>query len=355
VGFVAAKPVVYVVSVLVIVLAIGGGWWAAALRPDTRPPLTSALDVLPARTTVVGFTDWAQIRETMGFGVVDSAGERDDLQNESASRDLTTRSPLGSDVEGMHDVLGWSPAELDWEVFGQDSKGAADVVRLGESVSFDDVRTRLRSAGYRQDGEVWSAGKRTRLPSIVDHVALVPRQRLVVMSDVPPQIPLVLDVITGGAPSLAGNHNAADTAEALAGSDSALLQGGTLGCTSTAIPADRGQADQARTAVERAGRLEPYLYSGRGLLDRGGAGFSAQRLVMAMTFDSAVAASEQAQVRERLATGPFIGRSGQVEETLRLVSAAGDGPTLRMEFAHDPDSAVFMTGTGPILFATCEA
>jgi hypothetical protein len=342
-------------AVLVIALALAGGWWAAALRPDTRPPLTSALDVLPARTTIVGFTDWAQIRETVGLGVVDTAGERDELQNEPASRDLTTRSVLGSSVEVMHDALGWSPAELDWEVFGQDPRGAADVVRLDDSVSFDDVRTRLRGAGYRQDGEVWSTSKGTRLPSIADNVALVPRQRLVVMSDVPAQIPLVLDVIAGRARSLAGNHAAADTAEALAGSDSALLQAGTLGCTSTAIPTDRGQAQQARTAVERVGRLEAYRFSGRGLVDRGGAGFSAQRLVMAMTFDSAVVASEQAHVRERLATGPFIGRFGQVEETLRPVSAAADGPTMRMEFAHDPDTDVFMTGTGPILFATCEA
>jgi hypothetical protein len=345
--------VVYGVSVLVIALALGVGWWANGQRPDTRPHLTSALDVLPARTTIVGFTDWAQIRDHLGLGDVNTADERDKLQDESSSRDLSTRSVLGSSVEEMHEELGWSPANLDWEVFGQDSKGAASVVRLDRSVSFDHVRNRLRGAGYRKDGKVWSRSKGLLLPSIAENIALVPRQRLIVMSDVTRQIPLVLDVIAGSAQSLAGSHAAAGIAEALAGSDSALLQGDTLGCKSTAIPGDLGRPEQARAAVKRAGHLTPYLFSGRGLVDRGGTGFSAQRLVMAMAFDSGTVASEQARVRQRLATGPFIGRAGQVEETLRLVSSAADGPTVRMDFAHDPDTDVFMTGTGPILFATC--
>ena len=106
--------------------------------------------------------------------------------------------------------------------------------------------------------------------------------------------------------------------------------------------------------MTRAGGLEAYRYSGRGLVDLGGSGFAAQRLVLAMTFESAVVASEQSRVRERLATGPFIGRFGQVEETLRLRSAAIGGSTLRMSFAHDPGTDVFMTAMGPLLLATCE-
>jgi len=59
-------------------------------------------------------------------------------------------------------------------------------------------------------------------------------------------------------------------------------------------------------------------------------------------------------VRARLATGPFIGRYGSIDETLRLSSSVADGSTARMSFAHDPDTDVFMTGTGPVLFATCD-
>lgn len=327
------------VSVLLIALALGGGWWAAALKPDTRPPLTSALDAVPASTTVVGFTDWSRIRERHSI-------------SDAARRDLSTRSVMGTRVDEMQDLLGWSPADAEWEVYGQGPDGAAAVVRLDRSTSFNDVRSKLRAAGYRQDGPRWTASRRSSLPETFINVALVPRQRLVVLSDRSSQLPRMLDVIDGHARSLAGNPAAAATARALAGSDSVLMQGGTLACRTTAVKgADREQ--QARAALDRAGDLEPYRFSGRGVADRGGSGFSAQRVVFAMTFDSAVEASEQAQVRARLATGPFIGRSGPIEETLRLRSSAADESTARMSFAHDPETDVFMTGTGPVLFATC--
>jgi hypothetical protein len=330
---------VAVASVLVGALAVGFGWWAAALNPDTRPALTSALDALPASTTVVGFTDWSRIRERHALG-------------EAARRDLTTRSVIGTRVDEMHDLLGWSPADADWEVYGQGPDGAAAVVRLGRSISFDDVRSKLRAAGYRPDGPRWTASRRSSLPETFFNVALVPRQRLVVLSDRSSQLPRVLDVIDGRARSLAGNPAAAGTAKALAGSDSVLMQGGSLACRSTAVAgADRER--QARAALDRAGDLEPFRFSGRGVADGGGSGFTAQHVVFAMTFDSAVEASEQAQVRARLATGPFIGRNGQIEETLRLRSSVADESTARLSFAHDPDTDVFMTGTGPVLFATC--
>lgn len=343
---------VYVVSILVIALAVAGGWWSGALRPDTRPALTSALDVLPASTSIVGFTDWAQIRETLELGTVDTAGERDELTDESAIRDLSTRSVIG-EAGAMHEVLGWSAAEIDWEAYGQDREGAAAVVRLDGSVSYDAIRSRLREAGYSRDGQVWSSTERTGLPDITAHVGLVPRQRLVVMSDAKARVPLVLDVAAGRARSLARNHAAADTARVLADTESVLMQGGTLGCETTAVGGGADKEQQARAAVQRAGGLESYRFSGRGLVDHGGLGFSAQRLVFAMTFESSAVASEQARVRERLAGGPFIGRFGQLEETLRLQTSANDGPTVQMTFAHDPETDVFMTGLGPLLFATC--
>lgn len=328
-----------VVSVLVIVLALGGGWWAAALKPDTRPALTSALDALPAGTTVVGFTDWSRIRGHHSPSV-------------AARRDLSTRSVIGDKVDETRDLLGWSAADVDWEVYGQYPGGTAAVVRLGRSTSFDDVQSKLRASGYRQDGSRWSASRRGDLSETFINVALVPRQRLVVLSDRATQVTRVLDVVHGRARSLAGNPAAAETARALAGSDSVLLQDGTLACRSTAVTGAVRERE-ARSAVARAGGLEEYLFSGRAVVDRGGSGFSAQDVVFAMTFESAVVASEQAQVRARLATGPFIGRSGPIDETLRLRSSVADESTARMSFAHDPETDVFMTGTGPVLFASC--
>jgi hypothetical protein len=330
---------VYVASVLVMALAVSFGWWAAALRPDTRPALTSALDVVPFRSNVVGFTHWSQIRGNVGL-------------DDASRRDLTTRSVIDG-VENMRALFGWTLDDLEWEVYGQDPAGAASVVRLDGSISFDDVREKLQSTGYRQDGRMWSITESSTLPNALAHIALLPRQRLLVMSGQSAQIPRVLDVVAGRARSLAASPEAAVTAQALAGSDSVILQGGTLGCASTAVASGDEREQQARTAVDRAGKLEPYRYSGRGVIDSGGSGFSAQRIAFAMTFDSAVEASEQAQVRARLSTGAFIGRTGQTDETLRLRSATADDSTARLDFAHDPDTDVFMTGTGPVLFAAC--
>jgi hypothetical protein len=202
---------------------------------------------------------------------------------------------------------------------------------------------------------MWRAAESSTLPNTLANVALVPRQRLVVLSGQSAQISLVLDVIGGRARSLAASQQAAVTAQALAGSDSVILQGGSLGCESTAVATGDERVQQAQAAADRAGGLVRYRYSGRGVVDSGGSGFSAQRVVFAMTFGSAVDASEQAQVRARLSTGAFIGRTGQTDETLRLRSASADESTVRLDFAHDPDTDVFMTGTGPVLFAACDA
>ncbi len=342
-------------AAVVLAATLAAGWSAATLRPDSRPALTSALDAIPVTSTAVGFTDWKQIRGSMSADEIDTTGERAELVGTSASRDRTTRSVIRGSAELMNDVLGWSAADVDWEVLQQDPRGTSDVIRLGRSVSFDDVRAGLREAGFRQNGATWRPTRNTGLPSIFAEVALVPRQRLIVLSDTRGQASVVLDVIAGKARSLASRQEAAATAEALSGNDSVLLQAGALGCTSTALPADDRFEEQARVAIERAGGLAAYRYSGRGLLDRGGSGFSAQDVTFAMTFASASVASDQAQVREQLAAGPFIGRIGRVEETLRLSSSSYDGPTVRLQFAHDPGTDVFMTGTGPVLFAACAA
>ena len=334
------------VSLLVVAAALAAGWFAAALEPDARPRLSTALDAVPASTTVLGFTDWASIRDRLGD---------DDLLSEARRRDLSTRSVIGrEDPDAQREVLGWTASQAEWEVLGENAKEAAVlVVRLTGSVDFGDLETKLRSAGYQRKGDVWASGGKTGVPSLLSQVSLVPRQRLVVASDRGDTVERALDVVHGRARSLARVHSAVDTAQALAGSHSVLLQTGRLGCGTAAVTGEDGRERQARAAEQRAGRLVPYRYSGRGLEERGGSGFGSQRLVFAMTFDTAAEAAEQARVRERLATGPFIGRSGAIGDTLRIDQAGSDAATVHLAFDHDPDTGVFMTGTGPVLFASC--
>jgi hypothetical protein len=96
--------------------------------------------------------------------------------------------------------------------------------------------------------------------------------------------------------------------------------------------------------------LARYRWLGRGLLDDGS---KMQTVVVAMPSKSAEVASRQAEVRAALSTGPFIGRTGDMNEVLRLRSARTHGNTAVLTYAHPVDSDYLMPGRGPLLPASC--
>ena len=161
----------------------------------------------------------------------------------------------------------------------------------------------------------------------------------------------VREVAAHEEPSMLTVRSAAGVASAMVGLDSVLLQQGALVCDSTAVKDEGPEAvAQARAAVVRAGVLEQPQFSGRGLDD----GSRTNQLVrFAWSFGSPAGAAGQLEARTALASGPFIGRSGRVEDALDLTGAEVTGSTLTLRFDHDPDSAVIMTGEGPLLFAGC--
>ncbi len=75
----------------------------------------------------------------------------------------------------------------------------------------------------------------------------------------------------------------------------------------------------------------------------------------AFGFRSPSVAAGQLRVRTALASGPFIGRSGRIEDSLVPRSTSVQGTTVLLRFKHDPDSTAYMTGDGPLLFAACGA
>jgi hypothetical protein len=341
---------------LVIAAAIVGGRSAGGeVAADTRSAMTSALDSLPADTQVVGITDWSRIRRVLGVGAAKTASDRATLTDDASLRDLSTRSVIGQYTEEMHDAYGWSPADLDWEAYGQAKDGSVMVARLDDSVSFGSVRSHLGKLGYSRDGRVWTPGPDStasqELTSTLAAVTLVPRQRLVVAADRATYASTVLETIDRDAPSLLSVRSAADVASTLVGADSALLQSGPFTCQSTSLE-DAG-ADvqaQARAALDRAGALVKPEFTGRAL-DAGSK--TSETMRFALGFRSPTAAARQLQVRTALASGPFIGRSGRLEESLVLRSSAVRGSTALLRFRHNPDSTAYMTGDGPLLFASC--
>jgi hypothetical protein len=355
---VAPRSVVRLVlaPLLVVAVAVSVGAWASGRESDSRSSMTSALDALPAGTLVAGFTDWAAIRDELGVGAASTRSGRDTLSDDASLRDLTTRSVLGGVIDDMHEAYGWSAADLEWESYGQSRAGAAMVAHLTPAVSFSEVEDRLRTLGYRRDGEVWSideAGSTTVGPELartLGHVALLPSERLVIAADRAAYIADVLSTVRGAQPSVLTSRPVAGIAQALAGSDTAVIQSGGFSCRATSFDAlgDDVQA-QADAALARVGPLLTPTFTGRGLVD----GPRRQSIRFASAFASPADAADQLRVRSALTSGPFIGRSGQIDDTLDLVRSTVDGSVATLGFDLDPDRGAFMSGEGALLFAAC--
>jgi hypothetical protein len=345
-----------IVPLLVLALAIGTGWWASARDADTRSSLTSGLDALPAGTQVAGFTDWAAIRSALDLGRASSAAGRAALTDDASLRDLTTRSVVGQAIDGMETLYGWSAADLDWEAYGQAAAGSAMVARLSGWVSLDAVKARLRTLGYTRSGGTWTLSPAGRaavgpdLAATLGFVAVLERERIVVATDRPAYVPVVVGTIRGDRASLLSVRPAADVASSLAGSDAALVQAPAIGCSTTSL-ADKG-ADvqaQAAAALGRAGRLQEPTFTGRGLVE----GDPDQTITFASAFRSPAVAADQARVRAVLARGPFVGRTGRVEDSLTGLVAGSQGSVTTLRFRLDPDRGTYLAGDGPLLFASC--
>lgn len=348
-----------VVPLAVIAASLGAATWASDRAGDQRSALTTGLDAMPADVVDVGVTDWTAIKARLGVGDSSGAAARATLRDTGALRDLTTRSVLVGVADDMQDAYGWSVADLEWEAYGRAPTGAALVARLDDSVSLDAVERRLRGLGYDRDRDgVWTlddtaAGSLTpELAATLGNLAIDRGRRLVVAADRASHVPDVLATIDGDEPSVLSNRAMSDVAASLAGSDTVLLQERAFGCRATSLtPGGQAVLDQAAAAVGRVGPLASPTVTGRGLADRRGG----QTITFASAFDSASQAAQQVRVREALATGPFIGRTGRLEDVLERPRASARGTVATLRFAIDPDRGAFMSGEGPLLFASCPA
>ncbi len=352
------RPVVrlVVLPLLSIAVALGIASWAAGRSPDTRSGLTAALDSLPRGTLVAGFTDWSAIRDDLGLGSAGTAADRAALTNDASLRDLTTRSVLAGAIADMHDAYGWSAADLDWESYGQSPDGAVMVGRLADGVSIGAIEKRLGALGYTRSGDRWtiaddgSSPVTPELATTLAYLAIDTRLRLVVAADRPEYVPTVLSTIRGSRASALADRPLADVAAALDGADSAVIQASGFGCRATGLTTLGPDVQaQAAAAVARAGDLVAPTFTGRGLVD----GRTNQTIRFVFAFRSPAEAAGQTGVRAALTSGPFIGRTGRVEDSLTLRDATVSGTVSTLRFAVDPDRGAYMSGEGALLFASC--
>lgn len=319
-------------AILIGVLAGG------AAPVSGRSPLSAAVATLPRSMVGVGFTDW-------------NKALRGQSATEAQRRDLLTRSVFRELPPPYRAPLGLEEHDLAWEAYARDPKREVELMRLNRGAAIDEAG--LQQAGYRRMGGLWIAQKGTSVrETTLAALAWLPRQRLIVASSKAVDVAEVLDIVAGRSPALAANPDARAAAEALSGSTSVLLEAAALGCAATRVGIDADSEAQARAAQDRAGALERYRFLGRGLSDVAG-GRAVQEFVLAMPFSSTTQAGGQARIRGALSAGPFIGRIGSTNDVLRLTSTRVSGTTAVLTYDHPVDSAVLMTGRGPLLPAAC--
>lgn len=341
------RPVAGVVAAVVVAGSVAAGV-VAAERLTPEAGVADVARLAPVDVASIDVTDWSALRERLGTG-------GDDLVERAAARDLATRSTLVSSGELVTDSLGWSPATVRWEAFVQTTAGTALLLGLPESDGT--TRERMRDLGYVQDGDVWTieladlrAGG-VSTPETFQHVRLLGGGVVVASSEVA-AVERMGDVADGSTPSLADDPTAARIWARATDLDAFALQSGTAGCAST-DPAESGPdiAAQAEVAVAGAGVLERYrwLLRGLGADDAGAEG----RFEVALAFGSGPVAADQAEVRSRLATGPFIGQTGTVEDSIALTRHGADGAVAVLEFDRQDGAASLMSFVGPLVLASC--
>lgn len=347
-----------VIAIIVIIVFGASGWAMSRTSGDERGHLAQALDAVPADTRVAGFTDWSRIRTATGVDRVRGDESPAALTDAAFERGLTARSILSGFATAMHGAFGWTVADLEWELYGQAASGSVIAVGMGSGMDPVRVERALAKIGYVERAGIWSVDPTTlsaidpELPGSLTHVAVLGPDRLLYFSGSAHYLRSVVDLRHDRGGTLAGVIAAAQAAGPLRGAASAYIAVGKDECMASGF-ADRDETvrTQARNLVRRFGSLATYRYAGRGVFDDG----HTSRLTFAMVFDSGAEAGAQAAVRRQLTTGPFIGRTGQMEDILTLDAAHVDGPTVALDFDFHAERAAFLQGNGGVLFAACSA
>lgn len=348
-----------VAGVLVVVAAAAGaGWWFLGRGPTG--PLADAIRTLPAGSLRLGYTDWATVAREL-----DAPRGEDALDDEALlefisrtyDEDVTTTSAVVESFKGMQANYGITPADAEWEAYGQGRDGAVDVLRLKDSVDLDDLTDHLADAGYAEPDDedgVWVgdgdlvAGFDEPLTTMQKNVAVVHDRRLLLMSDDTTFLEQSLPVLSGDEKSAMDDDGVPELVSAVGDPRSAQLWVGDFACEDLAMSkADPIDEQEGARLVEEAGGVHPL----DGLVLAHGAGRAA---TVAMWFADESQAEEDLQPRTDLARGAAPGQGGTFGERFEVTESAQDGRLVRMTLKAREDANLMSDlGQGAVLFATC--
>jgi hypothetical protein len=257
----------------------------------------------------------------------------------------------------LQEALGFSPADVDWELLAQSDTGSVLIAGLPHDLDLDELGDGFDDLGYtRPDdaGGVWEGGEELvsrisqangdELSPQFQYLAIDAGRHLLLASDSGPY----LREAVGEVDDDLGDDGLRDVAGAVAEPLSAAVYTGDFACKSLAMAQagddDRSAADQLLAA---AGRVDPMT------------GFAMavepdRAVRVAMDFETDEQARRNADSRARLAAGPAPGQGGDFGERFALGPVTADGTVVTMRLDPVEHSPVLSDlSTGPLLFATC--
>ena len=347
-----------VVVTLLLVVAAGALIWS---RMQTTP-FEEAVERLPADVARASFTDWSAVASSVpgsDLTVSSSTDEIDEFLAKAFDKDFTVASALNESFPALAENYGFLPVDAEWEIYGQAEDGAVDVVKLSEDVDLEEVEERFAEMGYDApsdgagSGGVWRgspelvAGLDVPLTPLQQFVALLPSERLLLMSDGPGYLETALAVIDGEGETLDTASHVPDLVETAGKATVAVLWAGDFACEDLAMAqADPAAAAEGEALVDAAGGVSPL----EGLVMGQQADLAT---VVGMAFGSDGQAEADLQPRTDLASGPAPGQGGTFPERFRITESVAQDELVTMTLEPKGDPVMGDLGQGPVLFATC--
>lgn len=349
--------VVVALAVLGAVVVAGHWLWTERSRTD----LSRAVEVVPEATQRLLFTDWAEVRRTLGVEDDDSPsdGAIAAMIAEAYDTDLSAASSIDSAAVALEKYFGFSPATIEWEAYAQESGGAVMVVRMPDGFDFDRVEAKLDDLGFTRPAVttgVWAGGIDLvaaidpTITPLLQYVAVLADEGLIVTSDEEAYAQKAVGVALGDAGSLGDVEVVQEVVRSVDEPVVAEVWARDFACADLSMSQadDRDVRNQADALIAAAGEITPL--SGMVMSLDG-----ERNLVVSQLFEDAEAAKVNLPARAKLAVGEAPGRGGTFSDDLELISSETRGATVQLRFAPRAPTGFLLSAldTGPVLFATC--
>lgn len=344
---------------VVVVLLGGSAIWARWWREHHPTGILGAIAAMPSAVQRLNFTDWSAVRLELRVYRDQEISTMGSWLPKAFDDDLSPVSNMTDSAQLLQRHFGFSPANVQWEAYGQARTGQVEVLQLNDTVSFEDLEDHLEKAGYPKPSAttgVWAGGV-DRLASIdpsisaeFANIVLLPDEHLVVSSSSLSFLASTVATIEGKQKALSSVGSVSAMLNNIDEPAAAVVWTRDFACADLAMSqADTQSQTEAQQAITAAGQTTPLVGFTLALGSDG-------VLTAAEQFTSTEVAQGDLKARASLATGPEFGRSSSnFSDDFTLESASTKDATilLRMKPRRSGVFPLSSLYSGPLVFATC--